>query len=51
MQSAAPVPPAFLVIDAGITDVRGAVLDINVFNCLHVRANEFLLRETDKSLS
>ena len=50
VQSAPPVALAFPVIAPGGADAREAALDISVFHCVHGHANEFLLRETAKSL-
>lgn len=38
------------MIAPGSLDVREAVADIKVFNCVHGHDNGFLLRETAKSL-
>ena len=50
MQPAHYVPLVFPVIAPGSADSREAVVDINVFHCVHGYASEFLLRETSKSL-
>ena len=50
VHSAPPIPLAFPVIAPGSTDAHEAAVDINVFHCVHGHANEFLLRETAKSL-
>ena len=45
-----PVPLAFPFIAPGAADSREAAVDMNVFHCVYGHANEFLLRETAKSL-
>ena len=50
MQRALPVPLAFPVIAPGSADSREAAVDINVLLCVYGHANEFMLRETAKSL-
>ena len=50
MQCAPPVPLAFPVIAPGSADSREAAVDINVYHCIHGHANEFILRETARSL-
>ena len=44
------VPLVFPVIAPGSADSREAAVDINVIHCVHGHANEFLSRETAKSL-
>ena len=50
MQPALPVPLTFPVIVPGNADSLEAAVHINVLHCVHGHANEFLLRETAKSL-
>ena len=48
VQPTHPVLLAFLVIAPSSADSREAVVDINVYHCIHGHANEVLLREADK---
>ena len=50
VQPALPVPLGFSVIAPGSTDSRDAAVDMNVFHCVHGHVDEFMLRETAKSL-
>ena len=50
MQPALPVPLTFPVIVPGNADSLEAAVHINVLHCVHGHANDFLLRETAKSL-
>ena len=50
VQPAHPIPLAFPAIVPGSADSREAAVDIKVYHCIHEHANEFLLRETAKSL-
>ena len=50
VQTAHHVALAFPVIAPGGADSREAAVDINVYHCIHGHANEFILRETARSL-
>ena len=50
VQPAHTIPLAFPAIVPGSADSREAAVDIKVYHCIHEHANEFLLRETAKSL-
>ena len=50
MQPGHTIPLACSVIAPGSANVHDTTVDINVFHCVHGHANEFLLRETAKSL-
>ena len=50
MQPAHTIPRACPVIAPGRANLHDTTADINVFHCVHGHANEFLLRETAKSL-
>ena len=50
MQPAHTVPLACPVTAPGSANLHDTTVDINVFHCVHGHANEFLLRETAKSL-
>ena len=50
MQPARTIPLACPVIAPGSANLHDTTVDINVFHCVHGHANEFLLRETAKSL-
>ena len=50
MQPAHTIPLACPVIAPGSANLHDTTVDINVFHCVHGHANEFLLRETAKSL-
>ena len=50
MQPAHTIPLACPVIAPGSANLHDTTVDINVFHFVHGHANEFLLRETAKSL-
>ena len=50
IQPAHTIPLACPVIAPGSANLGDTTVDINVFHCVHGHANEFLLRETAKSL-
>ena len=50
VQPAHPVSLAFRVIAPGSADSHEAAVCINVYHCIHGRANEFILTETTRSL-